>query len=172
MTLAIEVKTLYLLRHAKSSWSNPELDDQQRPLNKRGNHDAPVMGERFGTHEEIPDLILCSPALRARSTAELFARACGFPVDNIIEQPDLYFSGTGAIENIIVSQDDQYRSQMLVLHNPDINAFVNSINSTPYISNVSTSGLVKFISYIDHWYDWSGSNARFEYFDYPKKSSG
>jgi phosphohistidine phosphatase len=166
------VKTLYLLRHAKSSWSDPGLDDLQRPLNKRGNRDAPIMGERFGAREEVLDLILCSPALRARRTAELFARACGFPVGKIVERPDLYFSEIDAIKNIIVSQDDQYRSQMLVFHNPDINAFVNSINSTPYLNNVPTSGLVKFTSEVDHWRDWSSSNAQFEYFDYPKKSSG
>lgn len=129
------------------------------------------MGERFGAREEILDLIICSPALRARRTAELFAEACGFPVGKIVEQPNLYFSGVDALNNIIVSQDDQYRSQMLVFHNPDINAFVNSINNTPYISNVPTSGLVKLISDVDHWHDWSNSDVQFEYFDYPKKFS-
>ncbi len=166
------MKTLYLLRHAKSSWSDPGLDDQHRPLNKRGNRDAPIMGERFRAREEFLGLILSSPALRARRAAELFAEACGFPAGKIVEQPELYFSGMDTIEKIIVSQDDQYRSLMLVFHNPDINNFVNSINSTPYINNVPTSGLVKFISDIDHWRDWSSSNAQFEYFDYPKKSSG
>ncbi|MCP4430315.1 MAG: histidine phosphatase family protein [Gammaproteobacteria bacterium] len=166
------MKILYLLRHAKSSWSNPGLDDQQRPLSKRGNRDAPIMGERFGAREEFLSLILSSPALRARNTAELFAEACGFPVGKIVEQPELYFSGIDTIEKIIAHLDDQYRSLMLVFHNPDINAFVNSINSAPYINNVPTSGLVKLVSDIDHWHDWSSSNAQFEYFDYPKKLSG
>ena len=166
------MKTVYLLRHAKSSWSNPELDDLHRPLNKRGNRNATVMGERFGTREQMPDRIISSPALRARSTAELFASACGFPVEEIIKQPNLYFCGTGAIENNIVSQDDQYQSMMLVLHNPDINTFVDSIGSAPYISNVPTCGLVKLVSDIYHWRDWSCSDAQFEYFDYPKKIPG
>ena len=166
------MKTVYLLRHAKSSWSSPELDDLERPLNKRGMRNATAMGERFGESEHLPELLISSPALRARSTAVLFASACGFPVEKIVEQPNLYFSGTGAIEDIIASQDDRYQSLMLVLHNPDINAFVNSISSAPCINNVPTSGLVKLFSDIYHWRDWSSSDAQFEYFDYPKKGSG
>lgn len=165
------MKTIYLLRHAKSSWSNPQLDDLERPLNKRGNRDASDMGERFGASEQIPHLLISSSALRARSTAERFARACGFPTGEIIEQADLYFSGTGAIETTIANQDDEYQSIMLVLHNPDITAFANSIRGAPYISNVPTSGLVKLVSDIYHWRDWRVSQAQFEYFDYPKKIS-
>lgn len=166
------MKTVYLLRHAKSSWSNPALDDLQRPLNKRGTRNARVMGERFLASEQGLDLLISSPALRARSTAELFAGACGFPTGKIIEQANLYFSGIAAIEDIIVSQNDRYQSLMLVFHNPDINAFVNSISTVPYISNVPTSGLVKLVSHIHRWRDWSSPDAQFEYFDYPKKVSG
>ena len=165
------MKTVYLLRHAKSSWSNPELEDLERPLNKRGNRNATFMGEHFAASEQIPDLLISSPALRARSTARLFAEACGFPSSEIIEQPNLYFAGTGAIESTITGQDDQYQSMMLVTHNPDITTFVNSIASAPRISNVPTSGLVKLVSDICHWRDWSGAEAQFEYFDYPKKFS-
>ena len=165
------MKTVYLLRHAKSSWSNPELDDLERPLNKRGKRNAIMMGERFAASTQVVDRIISSPALRARSTAELFATACGFPVGNLIEQADLYFCGARAMENTIKVQDDHFRSIMLVTHNPDITKFVNSIASAPYIGNVPTCGLVKLATDIDHWRDWSGSAAQFEYFDYPKKSS-
>jgi phosphohistidine phosphatase len=165
------VKTVYLLRHAKSSWSNPQLDDLERPLNKRGTRNATFMGERLGASEQIPDLLISSPALRARSTAELFSRACGFPPGEVVEHADLYFSGPGAIEDAIKDQDDEYQSLMLVTHNPDITTFVNSIASAPYIGNVPTSGLVKLVSDIYHWRDWSGADAQFEYFDYPKKFS-
>lgn len=163
------MKTVYLLRHAKSSWSNPGLDDLERPLNKRGNRNATEMGERFTASEKIPDLFFCSPALRARSTAELFAIACGFPPGEIVEQADLYFSGPDSIEDTITGQDDKYQSMMLVTHNPDITAFVNSIASSPYIGNVPTCGLVKLVSNIDQWRNWCRSKAQFEYFDYPKK---
>lgn len=165
------MKTVYLLRHAKSSWSNPELEDLERPLNKRGKRNAIIMGERFAAGSQIVDRIISSPARRARFTAELFATACGFPPGKIVGQAELYFCGTRAMENTIKEQDDRYQSIMLVTHNPDITNFVNSIASAPYIENVPTCGLVKLVSEIDFWRDWSASATRFEYFDYPKKSS-
>ena len=163
------MKSLFLLRHAKSSWSNPLLDDQQRPLNKRGKRDAPLMGERFKARNENLDLVLASPALRAIMTAELFADASGFPLEKIEEESSLYFSGAGSIQNILTNQDDRIQSLMLVFHNPDITSFVNSIDVGNRISNIPTCGMVKFISEINLWRDWSRANTVFEYFDYPKK---
>lgn len=165
------MKTIFLLRHAKSSWSNPGLNDQQRPLNKRGNHDAPLMGGRFKVRDELLDLILTSPAMRARQTAELFADACGYSPEEIIEESELYLLGVRSIEDIIENQDDRYQSLMLVFHNPDITNFVNSCDAAVRIDNIPTCGLVKLVSDIQHWQDWSLSNAQFEYFDYPRNSS-
>lgn len=165
------MKSLFLLRHAKSSWSDPGLEDRQRPLNNRGKRDAPIMGERLRARNEYPDLILASPALRARCTAELFADACGYSPEMIVEEADLYFSSTRSIASIIVDQDDQYRSLMLVFHNPDITQFVNSIDGAKRIVNVPTCGLIKLVSDIERWRDWSVSNARFEYSDTPKNIS-
>ncbi len=162
------MKTLFLLRHAKSSWSNPGLDDRQRPLNKRGMRDAPLMGGRFRENNGCPDLILTSPAFRARRTAELFGDACGYAAEKIVEESELYFLGAKTIEDIIVNQDDRYQSLMLVFHNPDITHFANSIDAAMRIDNVPTCGLVKLVSDIQHWRDWSRSNTRFEYFDYPR----
>ncbi len=164
------MKSLFLLRHAKSSWSNPGLDDQQRPLNKRGKRDAPVMGGRFRARNELLDLILTSPALRARHTAELFADACGYSPEKIVEESELYLLGARSIEDIIENQDDRYQSLMLVFHNPDITHFVNLCDASVRIDNVPTCGLVKLVSEIQHWRDWSLSNAHFDYFDYPRNS--
>ncbi|MEE8365836.1 MAG: histidine phosphatase family protein [Gammaproteobacteria bacterium] len=165
------MKSLFLLRHAKSSWSDPGLEDRQRPLNKRGKRDAPIMGDRLRARNEYPDLILTSPALRARCTAELFANACGYSPEMIVEEAELYFSSIRSIEGIIVNQDDQYRSLMLVFHNPDITQLVNSIDAAIRIDNIPTCGMVKLVSDIDRWRDWSVSNTRFEYFDTPKRIS-
>lgn len=165
------MKTLYLLRHAKSSWSSPGLEDQQRPLNNRGIRDAPTMGARFKARNEIIDSIITSPAVRARTTAQLFADASGFPAEHIIQEPDLYFCGARSIQSIILNHDDQYRSLMLVFHNPDITGFVNSIDTSLRISNIPTCGLVKLISDITNWGSWNRSNTRFEHFDYPKKTA-
>ena len=163
------MKTLFLLRHAKSSWSNPTLEDKYRPLNKRGMRDALLMGSRLMARDEGPDNVITSPATRARRTAELFGEACGFPLEAIVEESDLYFTSTRSIEDLIVSQGDQVQSLMLVFHNPDITYFANSIDTANRIANVPTCGLIKLSSDIESWQDWSVSNTRFDYFDYPKK---
>ena len=165
------MKTLFLLRHAKSSWNNPTLEDRHRPLNSRGKRDAPLMGSRFMARDEALDQLITSPATRARSTAELFAEACGFPRQKIAEEADLYFTSTRSIVDLIVKQDKETQSLMLVFHNPDITYFANSIDTSQQIVNVPTCGLIKLTCDIQNWRDWSVSSTRFNYFDYPKKVS-
>ena len=166
------MKTVYLLRHAKSSWANNLLTDKERPLNQRGLRDAPAMGARFAARGESVELVVSSPAERAQSTARLFAEACGYPAEEIVVEPGLYFSGSGSIEDLILSCDDQLRSIMLVFHNPDITQFVNSIDYDVRIDNVPTCGLIKMVSDIAQWRDWTNDNSDIEYFDYPKNDSG
>lgn len=166
------MKSLYLLRHAKSSWADPGLGDRQRPLNKRGNQDAPEMGRRFAARGEQLEHVVSSPATRAATTAKLFCESCGFPVQQIVTEENLYFLGAGSIEELILDQEDRVQSLMLVFHNPDITYFANSIDDQLRIDNVPTAGLVKFGSDIAQWRDWSRANTVFEYFDYPKNSSG
>jgi phosphohistidine phosphatase len=166
------MKSLYLLRHAKSSWAEHGLSDRQRPLAKRGLSDAPMMGERFNARDENLDKVISSPALRAHSTARMFAEAAGFPPEEVVVESDLYFLGSGSIEDVILRQDDQPQSIMLVFHNPDITQFVNSIDYEVSIDNVPTSGLIKLRCDILRWHDWSQANTTFDYFDYPKNLSG
>ncbi|MGD8348291.1 MAG: histidine phosphatase family protein [Gammaproteobacteria bacterium] len=147
------MKSVYLLRHAKSSWSDSGLSDRQRPLNQRGLRDAPEMGARFGARGETLDRVLSSPAQRAQSTAQLFCEACGFPTEEIEIEPGLYFSGSGSIGDLILAQDDRVHSMMLVFHNPDITQFVNSIDYDVRIDNVPTCGLIKLIGDIAQWRD-------------------
>ena len=165
------MKTIYLLRHAKSSWDDSGLSDKQRPLAKRGLQNAPEMGKRFAARGEQLEQVISSPALRAHTTAQLFCQACGFPPQDILIEPELYFSGSASIEDLILAQDDRLRSVMLVFHNPDITYFTNSIDYDVRIDNVPTSGLVKLASDIAQWRDWSRDNTVFEYFDYPKNPS-
>ena len=131
-----------------------------------------MMGERFNSRGEFLERIISSPAQRAHSTAQLFAEAGGFPPEDIVIEPDLYFLGSGSIEDVILSQDDRLQAIMLVFHNPDITNFVNSIDYEVSIDNVPTSGLIKLGCDIVHWGDWSSANTVFEYFDYPKNLSG
>lgn len=166
------MKTLYLLRHAKSSWAEPELGDQQRPLNGRGAADAPMMGERLRLRGESLDAVVSSPALRAQTTAELFARACGYAAGDIAIDPDLYFLGSGSIEGVILAQSDELQAVMLVFHNPDITEFANSIDYAFRIDNVPTCGLLRLSCDIARWSDWSRERASVDYFDFPKNDSG
>ena len=165
------MKNIYLLRHAKSSWADGSLSDAQRPLNDRGRRDAPEMGARFAARGETLDRVLSSPALRAHTTAGMFCEACGYPAADIVVEPDLYFSGSGSIADLIRAQDDSVRSLMLVFHNPDITHFANSIDYGVRIDNVPTCGLVKLIGDIAQWRDWTPDDTDVEYFDYPKNQS-
>jgi len=83
------MKTILLLRHAKSSWSNPSLTDHERPLKKRGLRDAPMMGKLLKSQDLLPDLIISSSAIRALMTAELVAESCGYG-GQVVASPALY----------------------------------------------------------------------------------
>jgi phosphohistidine phosphatase len=166
------MKSLYLLRHAKSSWSEPGLDDRQRPLNQRGMADAPMMGERLLARGESIDAVVSSPALRAQTTAELFSRAGGYAAADIAIDPDLYFLGSGSIEGVIRAQDDRLQAVMLVFHNPDITEFANSIDYAFQVDNIPTCGLVRLSCDIVRWSDWSRDHTNIDYFDFPKNDSG
>ena len=162
------MKTLYLLRHAKSSWDNPELKDFERPLSDRGIGDVPIMAGRFkNTHSDL-DCIVCSPAIRAKSTARLFAKQIGFPRDDIISNPELYFAGTNMFLKAASLVDETCESALLVGHNPAITDFVNSMAESD-IDNIPTSGLVEFSLPIESWTDVQLGEATLVNFDYPKK---
>ncbi len=167
------MKSLYLLRHAKSSWADASLDDRQRPLNSRGLKDAPEMGRRLAERDEKLDRVVSSPAERAHTTAELFCEACGFPPKQIVVEEVLYFLGSGSIEALILQQDDAVDSLMLVFHNPDITSLANALGDNGVrIDNVPTCGLLRWRCEIPSWNQWTRASTHFEYFDYPKNLSG
>jgi phosphohistidine phosphatase len=137
------MKSLYPLRHAKSSWGEPHLGDQQQLLNKRNSRDASMMGERFNERGKQLGHIVSSLALRARSRAQLFAEACIFSSGGIEINPDLYFLGSGSIEEVILEQGNRLGQLMLVFHNPDITQIANSIDYEFHVDNIPICGLVK-----------------------------
>ena len=102
-------KTLYLIRHAKSSWKRSSLGDSERPLNKRGKHDAPMMGKILKERGEIPGLIISSPAKRAHSTAKFFAKALNYPENNIIISNELYFADINNYLDLIEGKETNTR---------------------------------------------------------------
>ena len=163
------MKTLYLLRHAKSSWDNPELKDFERPLSERGLRDVPIMGERFKGRGDKLQCIISSPAVRAKTTAKMFAKAIDFAVDEIASNPELYFAGTGMFLKAASLLDESCTHAMLVGHNPAITEFANLMADCD-IDNIPTCGLVSLSLAIDQWADIQAGDATLAYFDYPKKS--
>jgi len=113
------MKTLLLMRHAKSSWKQAGLTDWERPLNKRGKSDAPRMGERLWEEDLVPQLIVSSDALRARQTAEAVADAAGYEGE-VIYLADLYHGTFAEYVEALASIPDEQEVVMVIGHNPDL----------------------------------------------------
>jgi phosphohistidine phosphatase len=114
------MKVLTLIRHAKSSWDDSSLPDKDRPLNKRGLKEAPLMGKRLAEQAGQPDLILSSPAVRARTTAELIAEGVGYPLDKIEMSERLYATDAGELLAVIQALDDDLKTVFVCGHNPEM----------------------------------------------------
>ena len=164
------MKTLFLLRHAKSSWDDPDLKDFERPLNERGKQDIPVMVSRFQQGHGSVDSIICSPANRAKTTAHKFAELLGFPEADVISNPELYFAGTGMFLKAAASADDDCEKLLLVGHNPAITEFAN-VMADEHIDNIPTCGLVELSVPIENWSDIELHSATLVSFDFPKRDS-
>jgi len=135
------MKTLLLIRHAKSSKDDPTLADRDRPLSDRGLRDAPRMGERLARRDVHPDLILSSPAVRALSTAQLIADALGHPRTAIVADGRLYESTPPALLAVVRETDDRHRTLMLVGHNPEISALAHRL--APDINDLPTCAVLE-----------------------------
>lgn len=162
------MKTLYILRHAKSSWDNPDLDDFQRPLNDRGEKDAPKMGKRLLKEGAKLKLICSSPANRALTTAQLVAAELGYPVNSIREEQKLYHAREEAILEIVRSFDDSLDTVMIVGHNPGFTEFANDLLNEE-IANLPTAGVVGAKLNITSWKEARWGCGEMLFFEYPKK---
>jgi len=165
------VKTLLLVRHAKSSWKEASLPDRDRPLNRRGNRDAPEMGRRLANLVGTVDLIVSSPATRAMATARIVAEAMGYPADAIREDERIYEAGPADILEVIREIDPDLDSVALFGHNPGLTRLVNEL-SEPHVDNVPTCGAVELRLAIDRWADVSPTTARRAAFLTPKDQAG
>lgn len=161
------MKKLYLIRHAKSSWKDISLDDFDRPLNKRGKLNAPMMGERLFQRGVNPDLILSSPAKRALKTAKIIAKHLQY--QNEIEfNEDIYEASEDTLHKIICNIDDGNDTVILIGHNPGFNCL--AYEYVDFDENIPTCGVVEINFNCKKWKEISVKNASFVSFDYPKKS--
>jgi phosphohistidine phosphatase len=164
------MKSLFIVRHAKSSWDYPHLRDFERPLNDRGRKNAPEMGKRLKKRSVKPQLIVSSPANRALSTAQLIAQELDYPFADIVKEPNLYHASSRTISKIVSTQPDHIRSLMIFGHNPGLTDFANDLLNHERIDNVPTSGVVAFNLPINSWKEIQQTHGQLFFFDFPKKS--
>jgi phosphohistidine phosphatase len=162
------MKTLILIRHAKSSWKNPGVPDRDRPLKKRSKRDAPIMGERLAERGIEVDRVICSPATRALATAEVITEEIGFPWDEIVVDERLYHADAFEMLEVIQGLDDYLDCVMCFGHNPGLTDLVNYL-SPHYIDNVPTCGVVELRFDVDTWALVGEFEPVEVNFDYPKK---
>lgn len=165
------MKTLFLVRHAKSSWDNPDLDDFHRPLNERGVRDAPRMGKRLKEREITPGIILSSPAVRAVTTCEVVIQILGCALSQIKIEKRIYHASEDEMYAIVGEIPDKHESAMIFGHNPGFTDFANSLTDE-FIQNVPTCGVVCVRSEIKSWGDIQPGCGKLEFFDFPKKNQG
>ena len=162
------MKSLYLVRHAKSSWKYPNLDDFERPLNKRGRKNAPFMGKVLKELKVSPDLIISSPANRAAMTARIIAAKINYPLESIRYSETVYEFGESALRHVVEQLDDAVNNAMIVGHNPATNALANYIGDQP-ISNIPTCGIYCVDLDIQSWANISEHCGKNRFFEFPKK---
>jgi phosphohistidine phosphatase len=162
------MKTLVIVRHAKSSWDSPGLSDHERPLNKRGMRDAPVMGARLAEWGPPVDRVITSSAKRALTTAEFVTQEMGLPWDEIQIDEDLYHATEEEMLEIIQEQEDYIDGLMLFGHNPGMTYLVNDLSNLD-LGNLPTCGVVILQFDVESWTDVGEYGAVSAEFDYPKR---
>jgi phosphohistidine phosphatase len=143
------MKTIVLVRHAKSSWKY-DVGDKERPLKKRGVNDALIVSNAFKTVNFRPDIVLSSPANRAFSTCKIFLKTLEYSDDILKIEEGLYDFGGYSVVNCIKAQDDIHESLMIFGHNHAFTSISNTYGSK-YIDNLPTAGLVMINIEIDSW---------------------
>jgi len=162
------LKTIYLNRHAKSSWDDSSLSDFERPLNKRGKRDAPFMADILSKKINPPEIIYSSPAKRASTTAAIIAEALGISFDKIIFDKTIYGAVVSDLMRIINNTDNSIERIMFFGHNPTFTMLSNYL-SDKYLDNLPTSGFVQINFELNSWNDIEGNTGKLELFEYPKK---
>ncbi len=164
------MKTLYIMRHAKSSWDDFSISDFDRSLNERGEKEAPLMGKVLKDLEVKPDLILSSPANRAQTTAEIVADVLGYDVEDIHYQKSIYESSLMNLIMMVRELPKDKDSVLLFGHNPALTALINNLCDFS-LDNLPTAGVVA-IEFESTWADVSTHSGKKLFFEYPKKHQG
>ncbi|MFK7982302.1 MAG: histidine phosphatase family protein [Saprospiraceae bacterium] len=163
------MKTVYFIRHAKSSWSDMSLRDFDRPLNKRGTRDAPFMAAKLLEFGVKPDAIISSPANRAITTATHFAKALDILPTNILQKPEIYHAYATTILEVIQAQSNDVNTILIFGHNPGFTMIANMFKGGAHIDNVPTCGIVKVVAEKKKWSNFTPKNGMVKEFHFPKQ---
>jgi len=144
------MKTLLVLRHAKSSWNDSALGDHERPLNERGRRDGPRMGQLMREFGLIPDVVISSDAVRAQLTAQAVAEAAGY-AGEILADPRLYIASPGDILSLLRTAPENAETILIVGHNPGLEELIEQL--TGERQDLPTAALAQIVLAIDRWRD-------------------
>jgi len=164
------MRSLTLVRHAKSSWDNAALSDFDRPLNDRGRRDAPLMAQRL-VHlldGEINVQLVASPAVRTTSTARIFAEALGQPPASIRFDQRIYDADADALLAVVRSLDDQHSNAVLFGHNPGISDFCHQLARCDF-DDMPTCAIARIDFDLIHWRDLAPGRGRLLAYTFPKE---
>ena len=160
------MKTLYIARHAKSSWDHPELIDEQRPLLEKGIKKTGIITDYLIDNNISVDLIISSHAVRALETAKIIAKAIHYPEDEIIINEHIYFSDIDDLTEQLSNLSDQLKSVMIVGHNPTLTDFANYLLEKK-IDWLPTSGIVSINFKTQHWLNLLDARKTTNFIIYP-----
>ena len=160
------MKTLYLVRHAKSSWKDMSLRDFDRPLNGRGKKNAPFMGKQWKARNERIDHFVSSPANRAITTARTIAKELG--IDGITEDARIYHASQSTLLEIVNGLDNSMNSIALFGHNPGFTNFAEYLSGEDFY-NIPTTGMVRIDFDVEEWALVSRGIGNLIWYDYPKR---
>jgi len=161
-------KRLTLVRHAKSDWGDASLGDVDRPLNARGQRDAPEMAARLVTAGLIPTLMVSSPALRAIATARIFAEAFGYPASRIRLNDDAYLASPAELLEVLRKEGGHAAHLMLFGHNPGISQLGTTLAEDDAPGDVPTCAVTSLLLPLSDWRELEPGKARCDYYDFPK----
>ncbi|WP_353814695.1 SixA phosphatase family protein [Agromyces sp. SYSU T00266] len=143
------MKTLVLVRHAKSAWGDPALADHDRPLNDRGRRDAPEMAGRLRERGVVPEAIRSSTALRARTTAEAMVAALELPADVLELDERLYGAGPDTILGVVAELGEEVGTAMVVAHDPGMSDLAYRLSGE--IEHMPTCAVAEFRFAVWSW---------------------
>lgn len=161
------MKQLLLIRHAKSSWSDPGQKDFDRPLNERGRKDAPIMAHKLIEKQFIPDGLISSTAVRALETAQYFAENLGYKKKDIIQVPQLYHAPPPVFKEVINALPDGLERVAIFAHNPGITEMANELCEI-HIDNMPTCSIFSVEADVKNWSSFLDADKKFVFFYYPK----